>query len=138
MKYLLKRLPGLLLLGLFGCGAISASPEIYLAVVNKSSFNLENVRARFGSYGCMWGYVGKTFTKSQGVYSHPITEEAELHWEEGGKGNIWKITTSGVYKSGTSGALTFTVYDKEIEVSFKDTSGKVTKSVKLKEPLDSK
>ncbi len=109
-----------LLLWAMGCQSIASKPEVNVSVENKSSRDIENVRARFGEYACSWGNVGRTFKAIYGLYPHPITAETELHWEVDGQSKIQKLDLREVYPPGKSGRLSFTVYDDSAEVSFRD------------------
>jgi len=114
---------GLLCLLLAGCGSrglAAVKPEVDVEIINKSSRDLENAKARFGDYACEWGWVIKTATKGYGFYPHPITAQTELDWDEGGKHRVEKLDLSKIYPPGKSGRLTFTVYDGRVEVSFRE------------------
>jgi len=116
---------GLLCLLLVGCGSgvlAAVKPEVDVEIVNKSSHDLENAKARFGDHACDWGWVIKTATKGYGFYPHPITARAELHWDESGGHRVEKLDLSKIYLPGKSGRLTFTVYDGRVEVTFREKS----------------
>ncbi len=97
-------------------------PKMEVEIDNQSSRDLQNAVARFGKYDCEWGYVGKTFSKSYLFYPYPITPKAELHWEENGKHRVEKLDLSQICPPGKSGRLTFTVRDRGVEVSFRESS----------------
>jgi hypothetical protein len=99
-------------------GVAAVKPEVDVEITNKSSHDLENAKARFGDYTCEWGWVIKTATKGYGFYPHPITAQAELHWDESGTHHVEKLDLSKIYPKGKSGRLTFTVYDGRVEASF--------------------
>lgn len=118
--------PGSLILGLFfvllvACGNIrlaAVPPEIGVEIVNRSSRDLENAKAQFGAYSCEWGWVIKGATKGYGFYPHPITAQAELHWDESSGHRVEKIDLRKIYPAGKSGRLTFTVFDDRVEATF--------------------
>jgi hypothetical protein len=114
---------GLLYLLLVGCssnGLAIVKPEVDVEIINRSSRDLENAKAQFGDHACEWGWVIKTATKGYGFYPHPITAEAELHWDEEGKHRVQKLDLRKIYLPGRSGRLTFMVYDDRVEVNFRE------------------
>ena len=112
----------LLLTGCSSSGLAGAGPDVTVEVVNQSSNNLQNAKARFGDYACEWGYVAKAGTAVYMSYPHPITAQTELQRDEGGKLRVEKIDLSKIYTRGKSGRLTFTVYDDRVEVNFREKS----------------
>lgn len=94
-------------------------PEVDVSVENKSSRDIENVRARFGDFACSWGNVGRTFKAIYGQYPHPITVDTELHWNVGGEQKVQKFDLRKIYPQGKSGRLSFTIYDDRADVSFR-------------------
>ena len=114
-------IPCLLCLLLAACGSrgLGFYTKIEGQVVNRSSHRLENTEARFGEHRCGWGIVGKTFSAGYMFYPHPITPKAELHWDEEGKHRIEMLDLSKIYPPGSSGRLTFTVYDGRVEATFR-------------------
>jgi hypothetical protein len=89
-------------------------------IVNQSSRDLQNTKARFGDYAFEWGSVVKGGTKGFGFYPHPITAQTELHWDEAGGHRMEKIDLSKIYPPGKSGRLTFTVFDGRVEATFRE------------------
>ena len=110
----------LLLGGCGGSGIAARKLEVDVEIINQSSRDLKNAKARFGDYACEWGWVIKTATKGFGFYPHPITAETELDWDEEGMHRVERIDLRKIYPSGKSGRLTFTVYDGRVEVSFRE------------------
>ncbi len=117
-KHLLSCLLCILLMTC-GCRGLVLVPRIEVEVVNQSAGGLDNAEAYFGDYRCRWGRVGKTFSASYMFYPHPITPKAELHWDEEGKHRIEMLDLSKIYPPGSSGRLTFTVYDGRVEATFR-------------------
>lgn len=113
-----------LIVGCSGAGLASAKPEVHLEIVNKSSRRLDNALIRFGKTECEWGDVGKTFTAGYGFFPHPVTPDAELHWDENGKHRVEKLDLRKIYPPGKSGRLTFTVFDDRVEVTFREKTPK--------------
>ena len=116
---------GLLCVLLVGCVShllAAVKPEVDVVIVNKSSRDLENAEAHFGDHTCRWGWVIKTATNGYGFYPHPITAQAELHWDESGGHRVENLDLSKIYLAGKSGRLTFTVYDGRVEVTFREKS----------------
>lgn len=114
---------GILPLFFASCGSSGLTmmkPEIDVEIVNKSSRDLENAKARFGDHTCGWGWVIKSATKGYGFYPHPITAETGLSWDEPGGHRVEKLDLRKIYPPGKSGRLTFTVYDGRAEVSFRE------------------
>jgi hypothetical protein len=103
-----------------GSGVMGGLPEMEVEVVNYSSRDLLNAYARFGEYRCGWGIVGNSFSKSYLFFPHPITPDAELHWDEDGRHRMEKIDLRKIYPPGKSGRLTFTVHDGRVEVGFRE------------------
>ena len=101
------------------CDSVAVPPEVDVAIENKSSRIIENVRARFGDYQCSWGLVSSGAKKIYGGYAHPITSQAELHWESAGEHKVHKFDLRTTYPEGKSGRLSFVVYDDRAEVSFR-------------------
>ena len=93
-------------------------PAVEVEMVNELSGELENAEARFAEYVCKWGAVVKAASASYMYYPHPITAQAELHWDASGSHRTKKLDLSKVYGPGKSGCLTFTVYDDRVEVGF--------------------
>lgn len=93
--------------------------EVDVEIINRSSRDLKNARARFGDHDCLWGTVIKAATKGYGFYPHPITSTTELIWDEDGRQRLERIDLSHTYVSGKSGRLTFTIYDDRVDVSFR-------------------
>lgn len=98
-------------------------PDIDVEIVNVSSHDLSNAKVHFGENVCGWGWVGKAATKGFGFYPHPITAQAELHWDEAGRHRVEKLDLGKIYPPGRSGRLTFTVKDGGVAVSFQERSG---------------
>lgn len=117
-------LPCLLCVLLAACGSsgLIFVPKIDVDIVNRSSRGLDNAEVHFGDYRCRWGRVGKTFSAGYMYYPHPITPKAELHWDEDGKHRIELLDLSKIYPPGSSGRLTFTVYDGRVEATFRPQS----------------
>jgi len=107
---------------LLGCDTdgLTSMPKIEVEIINHSTRELEYAVARFGKYDCKWGRVGKTFSASYMFYPHPITSDAELHWDEPNGLRMEKIDLRKIYPPGKSGRLTFTVYDDRVEVTFRE------------------
>ena len=117
--------PALLCVLLFsgtGCESMAGPLEVDVSIENKSSRDIENVRARFGDYACSWGKVGRTFKAIHGQYSHPITAETELHWDVEGRHKMQKFDLRKTYPPGKRGRLSFIVFDDRAEVSFSELS----------------
>lgn len=107
---------------LAGCinSGLAGAPKMEVEIVNHSARSLENAVVRFGSNDCRWGSVGKS--ASYLFYPHPITPEAELHWDEDGKHRMEKLDLKKIYPKGKSGRLTFIVHDGRVEVTFREKS----------------
>lgn len=105
-----------------GSGLAAMKPEVDLEIINQSSRHLENSQVRFGDQTCAWGRLVKTATAIYLYYPHPITAQAELHWDEAGGHRVEKLDLSKTYPAGKSGRLTFTVYDGRVEVVFREKS----------------
>ncbi len=124
MKFV-HTISGLLLVMLAACGTSGVAagrPEVDVEIVNQSSRDLKNALVRFGEFECRWGSVGKALSAGYGFYPHPITQKAELHWDENGKHRTQKLDLSSVFKRGKSGRLTFTVSDDRVDVKFTEKS----------------
>lgn len=102
------------------CQVAGVRPELDVSVENKSSRDVEHVRAKFGDYACSWGNVGRTFKAIYGQFSHPITSQAELQWDVDGKRRTQKFELGGIYPSGKSGRLSFIIHDDHAEVTFRE------------------
>lgn len=118
---LCRVLPWLLCALLAACGGdglAAMKPEVDLEIVNQSSCNVENARARFGENVCAWGRLVSGATKIYLYFPHAITAEAELHWDEPGGHRAEKIDLGKIYPRGKSGRLTFTLRDDRVETGF--------------------
>lgn len=102
------------------CQAMAMRPDVDVSVENKSSRDIENVRARFGEYACSWGKVGRTFKAIYGLFPHPITPDTELHWDVDGQHKVKVFELRKTYPLGKSGRLSFTIYDDRAEVHFRE------------------
>jgi hypothetical protein len=97
-------------------------PAVEVEVINRSSDDLSNAEARFGEYICKWGSLVRTASKSYMYYPHPIAAQTELHWDAAGSHQVRKLDLSKTYPRGSSGRLTFTIYDGRVEVTFSQKS----------------
>ncbi len=111
-----------LLFASMGCQVMVMHIEVDVSVENRSSRDIENARARFGGFACSWGLLSSGAKKIHGQYPHPITAEAELHWEVNGQHKSRKFDLRELYSPGRSGRLAFTIYDDRAEVSFRELS----------------
>lgn len=109
-----------LLFSAASCQLPAMHPEVDVSIENRSSQDIENVRARFGDFACSWGNVGRTFKAIYGQYPHLITVETELHWDAGGAHRVQKLDLRGIYPTGKAGRLSFTVHDGRVEVTFRE------------------
>lgn len=107
-----------------GIGSSSQGPEVDIEIVNDCQRVLRNSLVRFGDFTCEWGTVIVATSKGYGHFPHPITPDAELHWDEDGKPRVEKLDLRKIYPPGKSGRLTFTVHDDRVEVTFREKGAK--------------
>jgi hypothetical protein len=93
-------------------------PEVGIGVVNSSSGDIKDVRVSFGSNGCTWAEIKRSFSAINGSYRFPITDQADVIWTQDGKNRREKVRVRGVYEKRKSGLLMFTVTDALVTVSF--------------------
>jgi len=120
---LLGLLSGFVFVFLYGCNGSGSSvikTDIEVEIFNQSTIDMENAHVVFGKYICKWGWVSKSTSKGYMFYPHPITADAELHWDEVSGHRMEKIDLRKIYLPGKSGRLTFTVYDDRVEVAFRE------------------
>lgn len=108
----------LFLVPLAACGMVLRRPAVELMIVNKSAYVIKEARVYLGANVCGWGTVIPAGTKGYMHYPHPITPEAELHWEGANGPQVRKLDLKKIYPTGKSGQLVFTVFDDRVEVKF--------------------
>jgi hypothetical protein len=111
-------------IGVGSCAQVSNLPQLELEVSNSGSRSVQNTFAKFGDNLCSWGWVSAGATKSYLHFPHPITPDAEMHWDEEGKHRVEKLDLRKIYPPGKSGRLTFTVHDDRVEVTFREKTPK--------------
>jgi hypothetical protein len=99
-------------------GVTFMKTEVDVVILNKSTHDLENARVYFGEIVCKWGFVGRSFSASRGLFPHPITETAKLKWDEEGSSRVEDLDISKIYNRKKHGILKFIVYDDRVEVTF--------------------
>ncbi len=102
------------------CQMPSKQLEVDVAILNLSSSDIEDVKAKFGATACSWGFVGRTFKAINGLYPHPITATAELRWMVGTVEKSQVIDLGGAFPAGRNGELLFTVFDDRAEATFRE------------------
>jgi len=104
-----------------GCMLVGCKkPWVNIVTENNSASSVEDVRIRFGEFTYSSGNIRKDMSASYVDYSHPITEETEVHWNVENVHKQQNVSLRGIYKKGSSGTLTFTISDKTVEARFKE------------------
>ena len=85
---------------------------------NQSANDMSNVIVRFGKYECSVGVLMRASTAGYGDFTHPITDEAEVHWDANGIHKVEKVSLLKVFEKRKSGTLEFVVTDKGVSVRF--------------------